>query len=69
MELLPQGLCQILGEGHPGLAPSSELTMPSRTLPNTTCLPSSQAVFTVVIKNWEPLVSLPALAMLTQPGP
>lgn len=45
------------------------LTMPSSTLPKTTCLPSSHGVFTVVMKNWEPLVSLPALAMLTQPGP
>lgn len=51
---------------HPAQPP---LTMPSSTLPNTTCLPSSHGVFTVVMKNWEPLVSLPALAMLTQPGP
>ena len=47
----------------------SELTIPSRTFPKTTCLPSNQLVFTVVIKNCEPLVSLPALAILSQPGP
>ena len=46
-----------------------DLTIPWRTFPNTTCLPSSHWVLTVVIKNWEPLVSLPALAMLIQPGP
>lgn len=45
------------------------LTMPSKILPNTTCLPSSHGVWIVVMKNWEPLVSLPALAMLSQPGP
>ena len=45
------------------------LTIPLRTFPNTTCLPSSHWVLTVVMKNWEPLVSLPALAMLIQPGP
>lgn len=45
------------------------LTMPSRIFPKTTCLPSSQGVLTVVMKNWEPLVSLPALAMLSQPSP
>ena len=29
---------------------------PSRTFPNTTCLPSNQGVLTVVMKNWDPLV-------------
>ena len=45
------------------------LTIPSSTLPKTTCRPSSQDVLTVVMKNCEPLVSFPALAMLNQPGP
>jgi len=36
--------------------------------PKTTCLPSSQGVFTVVTKNWDPLVFLPALAMDRRPG-
>jgi hypothetical protein len=31
--------------------------------------PSSHDVVTVVMKNWEPLVSLPALAMERRPGP
>jgi hypothetical protein len=28
----------------------------SATSPKTTCLPSSQPVMTVVMKNWEPLL-------------
>ena len=36
--------------------------------PKTTWRPSSQAVGTVVMKNWEPLVSRPALAMERRPG-
>src|SRR5262245_3124855 len=42
-------------------------SMPSTTLPNTTCLPSSQAVWIVQRKNCEPLVLGPALAMLSTP--
>ena len=34
-------------------------SMPSTTLPNTTCLLLRKGVGTVVIKNWHPLVSLP----------
>ncbi len=37
-------------------------------LPKTTCFPSSQEVTTVVIKNWEPLVSRPEFAMERSPG-
>ena len=44
-------------------------TMPSKTLPKTTCRPSSHEVWTVVRKNWLPLVSLPAFAMESQPAP
>ena len=36
---------------------------PSSTSPKTTCLPSSQVVMAVVMKNCEPLVSWPAFAM------
>merc|ERR1711981_1043575 len=32
-------------------------------------LPSSHDVFFTVMKNWEPLVSLPALAIDSQPAP
>jgi len=38
-------------------------SIPFTTLPNTVCLLSSHGVATVVIKNWEPLVLGPALAM------
>ena len=44
-------------------------TIPDRTFPNTTWLPSSHGVLIVVIKNWEPFVSGPALAMLSNPLP
>lgn len=48
---------------------SSILTTPNpfSTWPKTTCLPSKCDVGTVVMKNWEPLVSGPALAMLRRP--
>ena len=38
-------------------------SMPSTTFPNTTCLPSSHDVLTVHMKNWDPFVSFPALAI------
>lgn len=37
------------------LGPSLSLGV-STTLPKTTCLPSSQLVLAVVMKNWEPLL-------------
>ncbi len=40
----------------------------SATSPKTTCLPSNHEVTTVVMKNWEPLVLGPALAMLRRKG-
>ncbi len=53
-------------EGLPDCEPSASMalttSMPSATLPKTTCLPSSHGVFTVVMKNCEPLVPGPALA-------
>ena len=39
-----------------------------RTLPKTTCFPSSHAVFAVQRKNWEPLVPGPAFAIESTPG-
>ncbi|KAH0463640.1 hypothetical protein IEQ34_008222 [Dendrobium chrysotoxum] len=42
---------------------------PSTTCPKTTCFPSSQDVFSVHMKNWDPLVLGPALAMDRIPGP
>lgn len=41
--------------------------IPFSTCPKTTCLPSKCGVGTVVMKNWEPLVFGPALAMLSKP--
>merc|ERR1712189_6769 len=51
--------------------PSMVLTtsIPEVTEPNTTCLPSSQVVFAVQMKNWDPFVFLPALAMDRIPDP
>ena len=46
------------------------ISMPSMTFPNTTCFPSRKGVGTVVMKNWEPLVSGPAFcvpSLLVQP--
>lgn len=57
------------GTKHSGGGGTEILTIPFSTFPKTTCRPSSQDVFTVVMKNCDPLVSLPALAMLNQPGP
>ena len=44
-------------------------SMPSTTDPKTTCLPSSHAVLEVQMKNCDPLVPGPALAMDNTPGP
>ncbi|KAH9517535.1 hypothetical protein DERF_008205 [Dermatophagoides farinae] len=38
-------------------------SMPLVTRPNTVCLPSSQGVAMTVMKNWDPFVLGPALAM------
>jgi hypothetical protein len=35
----------------------------SATSPKTTCLPSSQAVGTVVMKNWEPLLCITSVGV------
>ena len=43
-------------------------SMPLETSPKTVCFPSSQEVTTVVMKNWDPLVLGPALAMDRSPG-
>lgn len=72
-----------LGRSPLPVSPSSialTTSIPSSTLPNTTCLklatkpgldlihsvhrPSSHGVCTVVMKNWDPFVSGPALAIL-----
>lgn len=40
-------------------------TIPSRTLPKTTCFPSSHGALVARMKNCDPLVSGPAFAILT----
>ena len=44
------------------------MSYPSTTLPKTTCFPSSHGHGTVVMKNWDPLVFFPALAIDKSPG-
>lgn len=43
-------------------------SIPSMTSPNTVCFPSSHGVVTVVMKNCDPFVLGPALAMDSKPG-
>jgi hypothetical protein len=43
------------------------ISIPSTTCPKTTCLPSNQEVLAVQMKNWDPLVLGPALAILKMP--
>ena len=38
------------------------VSMPSITLPNTTCFPSRKSHFAVVMKNWHPFVLGPEFA-------
>src|SRR6266446_9963370 len=45
----------------------STTSWPLRTCPNTVCFPSSQSVFTCVMKNWLPLVLGLALAIDIDP--
>merc|ERR1719422_621769 len=69
----PQSSMTTFFEGVPLEEPTFSIFLttssyPSRTSPNTTCFPSRCGVFFTVMKNCEPLVSLPALAMLNNPG-
>lgn len=41
---------------HASIAFTTLIDSLSRTLPKTTCFPSSQLVTTVVMKNWDPLL-------------
>jgi len=50
-------------EGLPAASIFFTMSSPFRTLPKTTCLPSSQEVEVVVMKNYDPLVFGPALAI------
>lgn len=44
------------------------ISRPSSTRPNTTCLLSRKLHLAHVMKNWQPLVSLPLLAIDSNPG-
>ncbi|MPC48547.1 hypothetical protein E2C01_042323 [Portunus trituberculatus] len=56
-------------EREPRLSIAFTTSMPSTTLPNTTCFPSSHGQGTVVRKNCEPFVLGPAFAIDKRPGP
>ena len=45
---------------------ASTTSLPSMTSPKMVCLPVSHGVGTVVMKNWEPFVPGPALAMASR---
>lgn len=62
-------MSDITNKTFPAVSVEDLLTIPSRTLANTTCLLSSHGALASVMKNWEPLVSGPAFAMLTHPAP
>ena len=58
----------VAGAGGGADSIASTASMPSVTLPKTVCLPSSQGAASVVtMKNWEPLVLGPALAIASAP--
>lgn len=59
---------QALGDLTCGVVSINPAMLPIDDVPNTTWAPSSHEVTTVVMKNWEPLVFLPALAMERVPG-
>ena len=52
----------VLPEEEPTASTALTISMPLVTEPKTTCLPSSQSVLAVQMKNCEPLVLGPALA-------
>ena len=53
----------VLPEREPTPSISVTTSIPSTTLPNTTCFPSKWAVFAVQMKNWDPFVFGPAFAI------
>ena len=65
-EISPQSMTRTSLDVLPDLLPCDSIlwttSSPSTTAPKTTCLPSSQSVLDVQMKNCEPLVPGPALA-------
>merc|ERR550519_1035607 len=70
----PDSVIVTVFDGFPSRLPKASILLTilklswSSILPKTTCLPSNQSVFTVVMKNWAPLVFGPELAMDSNPG-
>ncbi|PON93901.1 LOW QUALITY PROTEIN: hypothetical protein TorRG33x02_102910 [Trema orientale] len=60
---------EVLPVGEPSCSMALTTSIPCTTLPNTTCFPSSHGASAVQMKNWDPLVPGPALAMDRTPGP
>ncbi|KAH0456593.1 hypothetical protein IEQ34_014500 [Dendrobium chrysotoxum] len=54
---------EVFPDCDPSLSIAWTTEYPSTTLPNTTCFPSSHGVFAVQMKNCEPFVPRPALAI------
>ena len=69
----PEAATSTRAVGRPDELPAASTflttSMPSRTRPKTTCLPSSHGVSAVVMKNWLPFVFGPAFAIDSVPGP
>lgn len=59
----------VFPESEPNASIFLTTSMPSVMDPKTTCFPSNQDVFAVHIKNCDPLVLVPALAIDKIPGP
>ena len=68
----PQLAMVTFSVGFPDFVPNFSIfwttEIPEITFPKTTCFPSSQSVFSVVMKNWEPFVPGPELAMDNVPA-
>merc|ERR1740117_563010 len=73
MSISPESLMTTSLEVEPDCDPTFSTafttSIPSEIRPKTTCLPSSHDVLMVQMKNCEPLVFGPALAMERSPGP
>lgn len=59
----------VLPEEDPTFSTAFTTSIPSTTLPNTTCFPSSHSVLSVQMKNCDPFVPGPAFAIDKIPGP
>merc|ERR1719270_253021 len=60
---------EVLPRADPHFSSSFTTSIPSTTFPKTTCFPSNHSVFAVQIKNCDPFVFGPLLAIESIPGP